>query len=304
VPRAPSPVRGLATVCLATLALSSIAAPALGAAAPSRLALTATHEANLSRSVAGADEADALRWRLDARHPLAGTTESGTRATLALDGALVAVPEYDDLDHLEAGLVGRLRRTLGPGFSAPWAGLDLAVHGRAHRRGADRDGVLADVTALLGARATDRLRGLAGVAVHLRRGDGRVRDRHALRAFLRAELDGPADTLLWIGLDAARGDVVADGSPSDRLVAASAARAEDPTFGRAAARADAPPGSGALRVAYRLEADTLGAGAGVVVPLGPDGSVELFAERRRIDADGGLDYDTARIGLSLVLRLR
>ncbi len=208
---------------------------------------------------------------------------------------------YAALNNLALGVDAIYRVQPVVGFAEPWLELEAGVLQRQYSDSKLRDGAEAHLTALVGQRFTDRLRGRSGVGWSRRwGGDAGVFDLTNQRLFADVGWRVGEDSLLFARWNRSWGDQVFGGDPplqagdpvpswwSDSYAKASAAKL-DPIF------ADD-------WWAYRTQAIASTLTLGVNLPLSGKAAVSLGVDRTLISARGGSRYDRTQASLALQYR--
>jgi hypothetical protein len=208
---------------------------------------------------------------------------------------------YQQLNNVALGLSAVYRVQPTVGFSEPWFELEASGLARQYSDSALRDGSQLGLSALLGQRFTDRLRGRAGVGWQRRwaRQD-EVFNLTDQRAFADLGWRLGDDNLLFVRLERVWGDQVFGGDPplkagdlvpswwSDSYAKASAAKL-DPIF------ADDS-------WSYRTQAAVSTLTLGMNVPLNGSTALSFGVDRALISAQGGSRYDRTQVSAAILYR--
>lgn len=272
---------------------------------------------NISRSlIKGEQESDhSLRvegtanWRC-----LAGANASAHFGLLA---AAEHHFDFSDLSNVELGGRGEWRFRTGQGFSAPIYSVAVDLTGHLHDDSKIRDGGTMRATAGAESRLTDRLSVRGGYRYTLRRArSSSVFDNQRHGLFVGSELALAPTVVLNAVISWERGDVVANSTPIEEVIAVASALAFDDAFGASRFAGQLGPGPGPgpgpvagpgesdRRVAYRLDADVWQFELGTRIRIDHNLTLDVNGGYLKVNSRASnLDYDGLQIVASLGYRL-
>lgn len=178
---------------------------------------------------------------------------------------------------LNANLSYRIQPTVG--YTSPWYELSIDLERRQYTGSAIRDGMSAALDLSVGKHFTDRIYSTTGVGVKRSLADrAYVFDRTERKLFITIGYKFGLENTLYASLSRTRGDQVFGSDEIYGVRGAVKAGADDPVFGEG-------------YYAYRMDASSNIAEAGVNLPVRGHGNWDLSVKRSRAYAYGGQSYE-------------
>jgi hypothetical protein len=185
---------------------------------------------------------------------------------------------------LNAGVIYRIQPTVG--YAMPWYELALNLERQRYANSAIRDGSSAALDLSVGKHFTDRIYSTAGVGIKRSLADREnLFDLTERRLFVTLGYRFGLENTFYASLSQRRGDQVFGSRETYGVSGTVKASGDDPVFGEG-------------YYAYRMDAASNIAEAGVNLPVRGNGALDVRAKRSRTYAYGGQAYDYTLMQIS------